>query len=36
MQRRVIVVVNGADMAIEAAVARIAGAEEIMRAKVGQ
>jgi hypothetical protein len=36
MQRRVIVVVYGADMAIEAAAATIAGAEEITRAKVGQ
>ncbi|MGB6400844.1 MAG: hypothetical protein WBF73_34965 [Bradyrhizobium sp.] len=32
----VIVVVKGADTAIEAALATIAGAEEIIRAKVGQ
>jgi hypothetical protein len=33
---RVIVVVKSADTAIEAALARIAAAEAIMRAKVGQ
>jgi hypothetical protein len=32
----VIVVVNSADTAIEVALATIAGAEEIMRAKVGR
>ena len=32
----VIVVVNSADMAIEAALATIVGAEEIVRANVGQ
>jgi hypothetical protein len=31
----IIVVVNSADMAIEAAAATIAGAQEIIRAKVG-